>query len=317
MTAVRKPWHAIFRLLERDERVFAVLLAVAMVGGLATLGLVPLSPRFRIDLYSLVVWFALYKIGIFALVTVHPRAPVDLPRRARRGSAARLRARLPRAAVEVSTIALLPLVAVNAYTWNLDRVHHRVVAGGLWRRPRRWRPRGLADGSSAAGVLFGLPAVTGRPSRPRRRARARSSGSTTSSRNAEPSAGAQQELLARAMATVGRLSSRWRTRFVTDRAIESTRDARGHRAGTLGRRHGDAGSWWRIVTGEPIDASPRNTLAFARFPRRTSKRSRSTTSCRSSRTSSGSGGPPGADDAVETIRPPEAGDRSELLRQPF
>ena len=59
MTAVSKPWHAIFRLLERDERVFAVLLAVAMVGGLATLGLVPLSPRFRIDLYSLVVWFAL------------------------------------------------------------------------------------------------------------------------------------------------------------------------------------------------------------------------------------------------------------------
>jgi hypothetical protein len=32
-TGERKPWHAIFRLLERDERVFAVLLAVAMVGG--------------------------------------------------------------------------------------------------------------------------------------------------------------------------------------------------------------------------------------------------------------------------------------------
>ena len=27
-TAERKPWHAMFRLLERDERVFAVLLAV-------------------------------------------------------------------------------------------------------------------------------------------------------------------------------------------------------------------------------------------------------------------------------------------------
>jgi hypothetical protein len=36
----RRPWRAIFRLLERDERVFAVLLAVVMVGGLATLGLV-------------------------------------------------------------------------------------------------------------------------------------------------------------------------------------------------------------------------------------------------------------------------------------
>ena len=72
-TGERKPWHAIFRLLERDERVFAFLLALAMVGGLATLGLVPLRPRERIDLYSLVIWFALYKVGIFALVTVHPR----------------------------------------------------------------------------------------------------------------------------------------------------------------------------------------------------------------------------------------------------
>ena len=74
MTPDRNPWHAIFRLLERDERIFAVLLAVAMVGGLATLGLVPLRPRHRIDLYSLVLWFALYKLGIFALVTVNPRA---------------------------------------------------------------------------------------------------------------------------------------------------------------------------------------------------------------------------------------------------
>jgi len=70
----RKPWHAIFRLLERDERLFAVLLAVVMVGGLASLGLAPLRPRYRIDLYSLVVWFAAYKIGIFALVTINPRA---------------------------------------------------------------------------------------------------------------------------------------------------------------------------------------------------------------------------------------------------
>ena len=71
-TGERKPWHAIFRLLERDERVFAVLLAVAMVAGLATLGLVPLRPRQQIDLYSLVLWFTLYKVGIFALVTVYP-----------------------------------------------------------------------------------------------------------------------------------------------------------------------------------------------------------------------------------------------------
>lgn len=70
----RKPWQAVVRLLERDERVFAVLLAGAMVGGLATLGLIPLRPRYRIDLVSLVFWFTAYKIGVFALVTVKPRA---------------------------------------------------------------------------------------------------------------------------------------------------------------------------------------------------------------------------------------------------
>ena len=74
VSSKQKRWHAIFRLLERDERVFAVLLAVVMVGGLATLGLVPLRPRHRIDLYWVVFWFAVYKVGIFALVTVNPRA---------------------------------------------------------------------------------------------------------------------------------------------------------------------------------------------------------------------------------------------------
>ena len=70
----RKPWHASFRILERDERVFAVLLAVVMVGGLASLGLVPLRPRYRFDLFSLVFWFAAYKVGVFAIVTMNPRA---------------------------------------------------------------------------------------------------------------------------------------------------------------------------------------------------------------------------------------------------
>src|SRR5215469_12051431 len=73
-TPARKTWDSVVRLLERDERVFAVLLAVAMVGGLATLGLVPLRPRQRLDLFSLVFWFATYKLGVFALVTVNPRA---------------------------------------------------------------------------------------------------------------------------------------------------------------------------------------------------------------------------------------------------
>ena len=74
MSNERRPWHAIFRLLERDERVFAVLLAVVMVGGLATLGLAPLRPRYRFDVFSLVQWFAFYKAGILAFVTIKPRA---------------------------------------------------------------------------------------------------------------------------------------------------------------------------------------------------------------------------------------------------
>ena len=71
-TAERKRWHAVFRLLERDERVFAVLLAVAMVGGLATLGLVPLRPRQAIDLYSLVVLVAV----VLSWVQVDRRNPL-------------------------------------------------------------------------------------------------------------------------------------------------------------------------------------------------------------------------------------------------
>jgi signal transduction histidine kinase len=73
-TISRRPWSAVVRLLERDERVFAFLLAVVMVGGLATLGLAPLRPRYRFDLFSLVLWFAAYKACILALVTVNPRA---------------------------------------------------------------------------------------------------------------------------------------------------------------------------------------------------------------------------------------------------
>src|SRR5262249_49734534 len=48
-TSARRTWTVVVRLLERDERLFAFLLAVVMVGGLATLGLA-LRPRHRIDL---------------------------------------------------------------------------------------------------------------------------------------------------------------------------------------------------------------------------------------------------------------------------
>ncbi len=72
-TPARRTWTAVVRLFERDERLFAFLLAVVMVGGLSTLGLA-LRPRHRIDLPSLVFWFAMYKVGILALVSVNPRS---------------------------------------------------------------------------------------------------------------------------------------------------------------------------------------------------------------------------------------------------
>jgi signal transduction histidine kinase len=74
LTRAQRSWNALLRLLERDERVFAVLLAVVLVGGLATLGLAPLRARHRVDIYSLVAWFAAYKLGVLALVTVSQRA---------------------------------------------------------------------------------------------------------------------------------------------------------------------------------------------------------------------------------------------------
>ena len=82
--------------LERDERLFAVLLAFVMVGGLATLGLVPLRPRYQVRRLLPRLWFAAYKAGVFALVTVNPRATrADLHRRARRRPPARLLPALP------------------------------------------------------------------------------------------------------------------------------------------------------------------------------------------------------------------------------
>src|SRR2546428_9113666 len=130
----RKPWHAIFRLLERDERVFAVLLAVVMVGGLATFGLVPLRPRHRIDLYSLVFWFPAYKVGIFALVTVNPRAtrPIFVGALAIDLFLVFVLQSLTGGAESLFYHLFLPLVAVNAYYFGpWVGLGAAVVAGGV------------------------------------------------------------------------------------------------------------------------------------------------------------------------------------------
>jgi len=212
-SANRTPWHAIFRLLERDERVFAVLLAVAMVGGLASLGLVPLRPRHRIDLYSLVMWFGAYKLGVFALVTLNPRATraiflgalgIDL-------LLVFVLLCLTGGGDSLFYLLFFPLVVVNAYYFGpWVGLVAALAAGGLYTLSTRLVPPwvGWTPGTILA-ALFGLPAVTlGLVAERERGAR-----SEVERLNAELTGtlsrlqAAQAELLeAERMATVGRLS---------------------------------------------------------------------------------------------------------------
>src|SRR5437763_2523232 len=209
----RKPWHAIFRLLERDERVFAVLLAVAMVGGLATLGLVPLRPRQSIDLISLVIWFALYKLGIFALVTVHPR-------RTRAIFLAALGIDLLLVFVlllltggggSLFYLLFFPLVTVNAYYFGpWVALAAALMAGGLMAAAATLAPPWIGwTGVTLLTVLFGMPAVVvGIVAVRERGARGeveRLNAELTGTLN-RLQAGQQELLVAERMATVGRLS---------------------------------------------------------------------------------------------------------------
>jgi signal transduction histidine kinase len=274
----RKPWHAIFRLLERDERVFAVLLAVVMVGGLATLGLVPLGPRHAIDLYSLVFWFAAYKVGIFALVTVNPRATraifvgalaIDL-------LLVFVLLSLTGAATSLFYLLFFPLVAVNAYyfgTWV--GLGAAVLAGALyalsaWLVPPwvGWTPPVIL------AALVGLPAVTlGLVAERERRAR-----NEVERLNVELTGTlsrlqtAQQELLvAERMATVGRLSLKVAHEVRNPiSAIELNAEMLNDIV--RGRPDADMQEAEGLVTAirdqvNALDALTEEYLAFARFPR--------------------------------------------------
>jgi signal transduction histidine kinase len=212
-TVERKPWHAIFRLLERDERVFAVLLAAAMVGGLATLGLVPLQPRQQIDFYSLVIWFSFYKLGVFALVTFHPRSTraiflgalgIDL-------LLVFVLVFLTGGGASLFYLLFFPLVTVNAYYFGpWVALAAALTAGGLMAAAATLAPPWIGwTGVTLLTVLFGMPAViVGIVAERERGAR-----SEVERLNAELTGtlnqlrAAQQELLvAERMATVGRLS---------------------------------------------------------------------------------------------------------------
>jgi signal transduction histidine kinase len=277
-TGERKPWHAIFRLLERDERVFAVLLAVAMVAGLATLGLVPLRPRQQIDLNSLVLWFTLYKIGIFALVTVYPT---------------RTRAIfLGALGIDLLLIFVLmfltagrdtlfyhlffPLLAVNAYYFGpWLALATALVAGGLFAAASALAPPFAGwTAVSILAALFGIPAVTvGIVAERERRARSeveRLNTQVTGTLNRLQAT--QQELLvAERMATVGRLSLRVAHEVRNPIAAielnaELLQDIVKERPGT---DMDEAGGLVTAIRDQvnTLDALTEEYLAFARFPK--------------------------------------------------
>jgi signal transduction histidine kinase len=278
MSAERKPWHAIFRLLERDERVFAVLLAVAMVGGLATLGLVPLRPRQQIDLYWLVVWFGLYKLGVFALVTIHPRATraIFLGALAIDLVLVFVLICLTGGGGSLFYLLFFPLVAVNAYYFGpWVALAAALTAGGLMAAAAALVPPWIGwTGVTLLTVLFGLPAVVvGIVAVRERRARAeveRLNAEVIGTLNRLQAT--QQELLvAERMATVGRLSLRVAHEVRNPiSAIELNAEllqdiVRAHPGADMDEAGGLVAAIRDQVN--TLDALTEEYLAFARFPK--------------------------------------------------
>jgi signal transduction histidine kinase len=277
-TGERKPWHAIFRLLERDERVFAVLLAAAMVGGLATLGLIPLRPRQELDLYSLVIWFTLYKLGIFALVTIHPRRTraiflgalgIDL-------LLVFVLIFLTGGGASLFYLLFFPLVSVNAYYFGpWIALAASLTAGGLMAAAAALAPPWIGWlGVTLLIVLFGMPAViVGIVAERERGARGeveRLNAEVTGTLNQLQAA--QQELLvAERMATVGRLSLRVAHEVRNPiAAIELNAEmlqdiVRGHPGSDME----EATSLVAAIRDQvnTLDAVTEEYLAFARFPK--------------------------------------------------
>jgi signal transduction histidine kinase len=274
----RTPRSPIRRLLERDERLFAVLLAVVMVGGLATLGLYPLRPRHRVDVYSLVIWFGLYKAGILALVTVNPRATRQIFTGA--------------LCIDLLLVFLLlyltgggdspfvnlfyPLVAINAYYFGRWGGLLLAIAAGLvyWTAAKMAPPDAAWTAVAILMGQLGLPAFAlGHVADRERRARVE-----VERLNAEVTGtltrlqAAQEELVeAERMATVGRLSLKVAHEVRNPiAAIELNAELLGEMV--HGRVSEDGTEATALVTAirdqvVALDALTEEYLAFARFPR--------------------------------------------------
>ena len=278
-TSARKTWDAILRLLERDERVFAVLLAVVMVGGLATLGLVPLRARHRVDIYSLVLWFAAYKLGIFALVIVSPRQTRSIFTGALGVDLLLVFALLYLTGGGDSPFVNLffPLVTVNAYYFGRwIGLLLTLVGPGLlyWGAAKLAPPEAAWTAVATLMGQIGLPAYAlGHVAERERRARGE-----VERLNAEVTGtltrlqAAQEKLVdAERMATVGRLSLKVAHEVRNPiAAIELNAELLGD---IVGERPGpemeEAGSLVGAIRDQvaALDALTEEYLAFARFPR--------------------------------------------------
>jgi signal transduction histidine kinase len=274
----RAPRSSILRLLERDERLFAVLLAVVMVGGLATLGLYPLRPRHRVDVYSLIIWFGLYKAGILALVAVNPRAT----RRIFTGALCTdlllvfLLLYLTGGGDSPFVNLFYPLVAINAYYFGRWGGLLLAIAAGLlyWTAARMAPPDAAWTAVAILMGQLGLPAFAlGHVADRERRARAE-----VERLNAEVTGtltrlqAAQEELVeAERMATVGKLSLKVAHEVRNPiAAIELNAELLGEMV--HGRVSEDGTEATALVTAirdqvVALDALTEEYLAFARFPR--------------------------------------------------
>ena len=256
---------------------FAFLLAVVMVGGLATLGLA-LRPRHRIDLPSLVFWFAMYKVCILALVSVNPRSTRVVFSGALAVDLLLIFALLYLTGGGASLFYLLfvPLLPVNAYYFGpWMGFAGAIVAGLLYAAAAAL----AADwvGWNAVIILIGLvglPALAvGMVANRERRARAE-----VERLNAELTGtltrlqGAQAELVvAERMATVGKLSLKVAHEVRNPiAAIELNAEL----VGDLVKERGgaDMEEAATLVTAireqvNALDAITEEYLAFARFPR--------------------------------------------------
>jgi signal transduction histidine kinase len=274
----RKRWTAVFRVLERDERVFAVLLALVMGGGLAAIGLIPLRRRYEIDLFWLVAWFVAYKAGIFALVTLRPRATGGILLGALGVDLLLVFALLWLTGGGESLFYLLffPLVAVNAYYFGpWVGLGAALVAGALYALAAHLATPPLGwTAVAVVSALVGLPAFAlGHVAERERRSRAEVERLNLELKGTLGRLEAAQEelLLAERMATVGRVSLKVAHEIRNPiSAIELNAEmlgdiVRGHASPDMEEASGLVGAIREQVTA--LGALTEEYLAFARFPR--------------------------------------------------